>query len=352
MPLTETAIRRMSPPEREKLIGDERGLYLRIYPSGRRTWLFRTRVGGSWKTRNLGDWPTVTLAEARVKASKLAGKLLPEAMTFGVLLDEWYNRRIEPEYRATKNIAVYVRRGKDLAGHQRLSQLTTARLVGLLTEYAEASPVAANRCLANWRLALDYAVECGYIEHNPLARTTSRVVGGKEAPRDRTLLDDEIRTLWADTHAHAPLLRFLLLTGLRISEAQSARQEHIDGDRLHIRKNKSDRPHWVQLTPAAREQFQSDGGYLFEQRSPTAVQARLKRAGVGWTPHDLRRTFATRVAALNVAPHVVEKLLNHSLGGVLAIYNRHDYAEERTEATTRWAAELARLTRESLFDLC
>lgn len=344
MPLTETDVKRMKPAEREKLIGDDRGLYLRLYPSGRKTWLFRTRVGGSWKTRNLGEWPTVTLAAARAKASKLSGKLLPEAVTFGALLDEWYQRRIEPRYRVVKNIAVYVTKGKTWAGGDRLSNLTAAKLVGHLSEYADASPVAANRCLSNWRLALDYAVERGYLDRNPLERTTARAVGGEEKSRSRTLTDDEIVALWADPHEHSPLLRFLLLTGLRISEAQHARHDHIDGDILRIAENKSDRPHWVYLTPEAREQFAGPTGYLFEQRSPTAVQARLRRSGAGWRPHDLRRTFATRVAGLEVAPHVVEKLLNHSLGGVLAIYNRHEYTEERIAAAKAWAAELKRIT--------
>ncbi len=344
MALTETIIRKMPDPPKEKLIGDERGLYIRCYPSGRRSWLFRTRVGGSWKTRNLGEWPGVTLAEARIKASSLSGKLLPESVTFGALLDEWYLRRIEPNYRVTKNILVYVTRGKQWAGNDRLSSLTASRLSALLSEYAEQAPVSANRCLSNWKLALDYAVERGYIERNVLARTTAKSVGGYEKPKSRTLTDDEIRALWADPHRHTPLLKFLLLTGLRISEAQGARVEHIEGDRLHIAENKSDRPHWVYITPLARTIIGDKTGHLFSVVSNTVVQARAKRAALGWTPHDLRRTFATRLAGLGVELHVIEKCLNHTLGGVLAIYNRHDYAAERELATQRWADELARIT--------
>jgi integrase len=343
MALIESNIRKLPIPAREKLIGDGRGLYIRCYPSGRRSWLFRTRVGGSWKTRNLGEWPGVTLAEARHKAAALAGKLLPEAVTFGDLLDDWYQRQIEPHYRVTRNIETYVAKGKAWAGNDRLSNLSAARLSALLTQYAEDAPVAANRCLSNWKLALDYAVERGYIERNPLARTTAKSVGGKETPRDRTLDDEEIRALWASPHPHAPLLKFLLLTGLRISEAQAARIEHIEGDRLHIPENKSDRPHWVYLTATARTLIGDHHGHLFDSPSPTNVQARLKRAAVGWTPHDLRRTFATRMAGLGVELHVIEKCLNHTLGGVLAIYNRHDYGAEREAATQRWADELARI---------
>ena len=48
-----------------------------------------------------------------------------------------------------------------------------------------------------------------------------------------------------------------------------------------------------------------------------------------WTPHDLRRTFSTRLGDLGVAPHIIEKLLNHT--------------PERIEVTKRWAEALARI---------
>lgn len=346
MAFTETSIRTLPRhTEKEILLGDGRGLYLRCYPSGRKSWLFRTRVGGSWRTRNLGEYPAVSLAEARIKSAALSGKTLPASVTFGQLLDEWYNREIEPKYKVTKNIEVYVNHGKAKAGSEKLSNLTTMRLMDILKEYAEAAPVSANRCLSNWKLALGYAVECGYMEKSPLERSTARSVGGKENTRERTLTDTEIIAMWNDPHPHALLLKFLLLTGLRISEAQAAEHKHLDGNLLNITDNKSSRPHWVHLPKLARDLVGDHAGYLFEQRSLTAVQSRLKRANTGWTPHDLRRTFATRLAGMGVAVHVVEKLLNHSLGGVMAIYNRHGYEVERIAAAEAWAVEVERIVK-------
>lgn len=40
-----------------------------------------------------------------------------------------------------------------------------------------------------------------------------------------------------------------------------------------------------------------------------------------WALYDLRRTFATRLNDMSIAPHVVEQLLGHSLGGVIAVAN-------------------------------
>ena len=59
-----------------------------------------------------------------------------------------------------------------------------------------------------------------------------------------------------------------------------------------------------------------------------------------WTLHDLRRAAATGMAGLNIPPHNVDKILNHTQGtikGVAAIYNRHPYLEERRAALVLWA---------------
>ena len=58
-----------------------------------------------------------------------------------------------------------------------------------------------------------------------------------------------------------------------------------------------------------------------------------------WILHDLRRTAATGMARLNIAPHVVDRILNHVSGtirGVAAVYNRHAYLEERKAALEAW----------------
>ncbi len=58
-----------------------------------------------------------------------------------------------------------------------------------------------------------------------------------------------------------------------------------------------------------------------------------------WTLHDLRRTAITGMARLGIAPHVADKVLNHTAGtirGVAAVYNRFEYLEERRAALEAW----------------
>ena len=65
-----------------------------------------------------------------------------------------------------------------------------------------------------------------------------------------------------------------------------------------------------------------------------------------WTLHDLRRTFATNLAELRVAPHVIERLLNHvsgTISGVAAVYNRHAYMDEMRAAIELWETRLQSL---------
>lgn len=98
----------------------------------------------------------------------------------------------------------------------------------------------AGRCksmlTSNLKLALNYAVQCGYINHNPLQTVTTKVIGGEEESRERVLTDDG-ETVW---NSQQKILKFLLLTGLRISEAQHG---HQDGDKFHIARTKNGDPH-------------------------------------------------------------------------------------------------------------
>jgi hypothetical protein len=65
-----------------------------------------------------------------------------------------------------------------------------------------------------------------------------------------------------------------------------------------------------------------------------------------WVLHDLRRTVVSGMAALGVAPHVADKILNHQSGtisGVAAVYQRHEFLNERKAAIERWDLHIASL---------
>jgi integrase len=59
-----------------------------------------------------------------------------------------------------------------------------------------------------------------------------------------------------------------------------------------------------------------------------------------WTFHDLRRTYATGMARMGIAVRVTEAVLNHvrgTGGGIVAVCQRHDFADEKRAALDAWA---------------
>lgn len=59
--------------------------------------------------------------------------------------------------------------------------------------------------------------------------------------------------------------------------------------------------------------------------------------------HDMRRTARTHLAGLGVDRFVAERSLNHKLGNVEGIYDRHDYFAERASALGAWAKLLSNI---------
>ena len=116
-------------------------------------------------------------------------------------------------------------------------------------------------------------------------------------------------------------------------------------------RSKNGRAHTLPLPPMAWQIIASvpvwhGGDYLFGRRSGFGAWAINKtlldhRAGiVAWTVHDIRRSVATGMAEIGIAPHVIEAVLNHvsgHKGGIAGIYNKATYEREMRSALALWA---------------
>ena len=81
-------------------------------------------------------------------------------------------------------------------------------------------------------------------------------------------------------------------------------------------------------------------------RIDARMQAILGDKFQPWRTHDLRRTAASGMAALGFQPHVIERVLNHvsgAQGGLVSVYQRHEYREERKRAILAWGAHVMSL---------
>jgi len=190
--------------------------------------------------------------------------------------------------------------------------------------------------------------------------------------RERALESDhELRSFWhaCDTLGwpFGYLDQLLLLTLQRRDElAESTWSEFNMEAAAWQHRTKKDRVVIVHLAPLALEILRKlprigEHGYLFTtgRRSDSPISgfsaaARDLRAltaeqGVEhFTRHDLRRSGATGMAKLGIAPHVIDKILDHSSGaisGFPGIYNRFKYLDERKEALEKWSAYIEKLIR-------
>lgn len=354
--LTDTAVRRTKPGKNDKWLADGNGLYLRITPAGARSWWFRQSRAGHRIQDRIGTLAEFTLAEARLKAAELAVRRLG-TRTVNDLVDRWWKDCIEPDYRRPHHVRGYLDRAViPVLGEQPLRKVAREDIVDMLAAYRERGTVAANNLRRIARQMFAYAVELGWIEANPADGISKRVCGPEAAPGKRVLDDDEVAMVWDIEGPHRDLFRLLLLTGLRISEVQQATWGDVRDNRLHVpaERSKNKRAHWAHLPALTlevigkRPEGVEDTDRILPPVSPTAVQAWLKRfcerEGIEpFTPHDLRRTYATRLNELGIAPHVAERCLNHTLQGVMAVYNKAEYESERIEAAEVWAAGVARL---------
>ena len=65
-----------------------------------------------------------------------------------------------------------------------------------------------------------------------------------------------------------------------------------------------------------------------------------------FTIHDLRRTASTHLHELGFKPDVIEKALNHKIGGIRGVYNKAEYLEERKLMLRQWADYVESLVTE------
>lgn len=391
---TDVYVKNLKPvPGKQFEVSDQSGLILRVSPGGTKTWVYFYKFGGKTRRLSLGNYPKVSLSEARklhaeAKGKKELGKN-PAATDYDAkgtvkeLADEFYTRyllkqRSRPDIPKQMLDADIV----PALGNMKLMEVKPRDIIKALDPIVDrGAHTLANRALSVVKQMFSYGVSRGLIPLNPASEIKRSVVGGKEAPKDRALSLGEIRTLWLglDDDALSRVspqvkigLKILLLTGVRTGELRLAEWSHLDFDRdmwtVPATITKTKIVHKVPLSPLTKRLFQGlheqvgDSRYCLpsfsndpdEGEKPftdkaicRAVNRMQDKIGLPyWTAHDLRRTFSTQLSAMGIAPHIVEKCLGHKLPKIMATYNQHEWLDERREALNQWAEKIEILTGE------
>jgi integrase len=380
--LTDTRIRSLKPTGNRYILWDANGLGIRVGTSGKKSFVYTYREGAKVRWMTLGNYPAISLAEAREKHGKaLAARekgLSPadaeleakrearEAPTVAQLADyyiEQYAKRQkkswqEDERQLRKDVIPHL-------GHLKARSVRRRDIIDLVEGIADrGAPVMANRTVAVISRMFNFAVEREIVEATPAAGI-KRV--HKEQGRQRVLSEEEIRLFWTNlpttqmTEGVRLALQVMLVTGQRRSEVASATWGEFD---LPARwwtipavHAKNGLAHRVPLSDPALgllarvKALSGDSAYLFPSprgKGPITVRAltravdrNIEALGIDdFTPHDLRRTVASHMAGLGIPRLVISKILNHMESGITAVYDRHSYDAEKRQALDKWARRL------------
>lgn len=403
--LTARSVEQVKPDLKVREIPDGAlpGLYLVVQPSGTRSFALRYRHVGRTRNMTLGRWPAFSLGEAR-DAARSALRAIAEGrdpaserrharQDTSTLFDEvarlFIERDQRPNNRTWKEAArliglrpegdrlTAVRGGiVDRWSGRRIEDIRKREVIATIDALSDRPAIkqntyAALRRLFNWALARDL------LATSPCA--------GIEAPapspaRDRVLTDDELRWFWHACEAvgppFAPLFRLLCLTAQRREEVGGVRWTELNSNvwTIPAERVKNGREHSLILPEAAAALIRSMprvercpyifsttgrtpvSGYSEAKRRLDLAMLKLARNETGdvhaqippWRLHDLRRTAASGMARLGISLPTIEKVLNHvsgSFGGIVGVYQRHEFKDEKAAALKAWTEHVIEVVR-------
>jgi integrase len=404
--LTQFAVEKSKPhpvKRREIPDGGKPGLYLVVQPSGRKSWAvrYRRQIDSTSRKLTLDGFPSLATARklAQIALDKVSEGFDPaaekriartrtadESDLFGHVAGQFLERHVKRNTRVSSARETERLLSKEILPRwatKRVQEITKRHVVDLLEGIIDrGGGLTANRTLSAVRKLFNWAVQHDIIDVSPAAGVSPLLV---ERSRKRILSHEEMRWLWRACerlgYPFGPFVQLLLLTGQRRREVAGMRYCEIDpANRCWIipgERTKNDEPHEVPLSHAAVAildsvpRFADEVGYVFSTRGATHIsgfsagKAALDRAMLAiareegchkkqegavvlppWRLHDLRRTAASGMARLAVPLPVVEKVLNHSSGtfaGIVGVYQRHSFAEEKRKALNSWGSFLLAL---------
>jgi integrase len=414
IPLTTAAQVRALKPEAVSYVHSmkgDRGLYVKVLPSGRKSWNYRYRVGARFEWLKLGDVKSgsegMKLADARVelgvqrkiktehgsakqyrddeRAKQLAAlaasdvKVAHDGFTVEVMCQQY----IEHASRDLKSWAEVDRALKKNViakiGSMPSRAVRRVDVIALLEPLnKKGKTTMANRTLSYLRRVFNWANNQGKFDTGQqessdaveFANPCQRIEMNEEKSKDRALSDTEIKRLLENlpktemTSTEQDLILFLLLSGVRLGEAASASYDQIDSEAktLTLLNTKNSTTHIVPLNAWAFklvEARKNGSQWLFPMANRPKQHIRADRLStplresisalkvMTFTPHDLRRTFATGLARLKAPRLIISLALNHKVAGVTSIYDQHEYGDELREWFDRWGEQVELLAGRS-----
>lgn len=374
--ITELQVKSAKPKDKPYMIRDDRGLYLRVDPTGRKYWILRCWEAGRERKTSLGPYPDLGLKDARTRrdeihAARARGedpfrKPSGHPKTFAQVVEDWLRVKMAakaPSYRRVieLRLARYI---LPALGDARLDEITPGNVLRLCRRIEDGGHIeTALRVKVIIGQVFRFAIASDLTDIDP----TASLKGALRSATPRhfaTLTDPEQigKLVRAMREYPYPIVRaamlFSILTFARPGEVRAAEWAEFDLDRQEWRipteKMKMRRTHIVPLSTQALKLLEElrpisgSGRWLFPSPrndgrplSENGVRVALRSMGFrneDITPHGFRAMASTLLNENGWLPDVIERQLAHvERNQVRAAYNHAEYLSERRRMMQWWA---------------
>jgi integrase len=325
--------------------------YIRIQPSGTKSFVVVTNGGRKWHT--IGDAKTYTIEQARERARKIIqaardGESPPER--FQSVAATWREEHaVRKGLRSINEIDRHLVRLNDAFGGRDFADIKRIDVANLVSRIAKEHgdrqaeyALQTFRAMANW-----YSRRHGDYSSPVVPGMSPRVAS--ECARDRILSDDEIRAVWKQEGQFADFVKLLLVTAQRKEKVASMRWQDVEGDVWTIPSEKREKGNAGELVlPQAaldiieRQRRFVDNEHVFAaargtghingfSKSKRELNSKLGKVPQ-WQLHDLRRSAKSLMSHAGVRPDISERVLGHAIPGVEGVYDQHSYLEQKAQA--------------------
>ena len=360
---------------------DGDGLTFTLSKNGTAAWVLRYRYGGGQKELTIGRYPDISLGKARelategrakiqqgvdvARTKKLVARELAAAKTLRELANDYLTKAklelADSTFKQRKHHINDVILPK--LGTLPVREVTTSDVVYLIESVGKMH--VASLVL----IALSRIFQYGITKHaalsNPWLGSTAKAICDAPKPTRLRLklTEHELRLVLPALPSigieNALATKILLSTCVRTNELVKAEWEDIDLDKaewtIPKSNSKNRKGFTIPLPPAIvgwfkeLQQHACGSKYVLPSRAGKQTHIALLTIAVAlnklcnkldgvrhFTPHDLRSTARSNLTELGVNIIVAERCLNHSLGGLIGIYDQHDYMTERRIALEIW----------------
>lgn len=373
-------------------VSDGECLTFTLSESGKASWILRYRFGGRARELTLGNFPDISLGDARKIAREERAKIdrggdpaADKRKAKGDALDDWTVRILIDDYQqkilfekslsTQRSYSRNLRRIEQRLGSVAVTAVDSKEIVGLI-KGAKTPRVEAQMLMCTLKAVFKHAEGLQLISSNPcVGITLTSILGARPEIRKRLMLSESELALLLNANMRREnilAIKLLLATAVRSDELVSSKWEQFDLENgvWCIPKTKTGPGMDVPLTQAAVTWLRELKG--LSQDSKFVLPARKERGKIRlggdasiskdtireaidywlaeykpkcrrFTPHDLRSTAKSQMRSLGISNETSEMCLNHKLSGVTGIYDVHTYFDERKQALIQLSNFLVRV---------